>query len=188
VEFDASGDVSEYPPDLKEAMLAALADAAGLTCESARAIEVTAASVRVAATFQLSSSTAASAAAASISLSLGSAAASTTFFSIAGLSVITVVTAPTVRLEDPFGTGVFWNSPAPPPAPPAGLAGGGIVGGLLAVLLGAVAVGWGVFLYFCCWNRAAGCSEPDLPEEETPKVVDGHCTGWIPHEDAELEA
>ena len=102
VAFTVSGDVSDFTPERKTAILAALAGAAGLGSVPAGSnLTVTAASVLLEATMPVASSSAASAAVSSLSTAMATPSGATAMFAAAGVASLTVETMVSVAETTP---------------------------------------------------------------------------------------
>ena len=139
IAFTASGDVSDYTQSTQDAILAALAAAAGFDATPPDAdLAVTPASVRIVATLPTAGASQAATAQATLSAAAGSASALTALLRNAGISDVTVESAPLVAV----GTVA---APPPPVTPPeANLPIAAIAIGVLAVSLGAIGLAWRV--------------------------------------------
>lgn len=102
VSFTASGDVSDFTPERKTAILAALATAAGLGSVPLGAnLTVTAASVLVEAALPVASAAESAAAVSSLSAAMATPSAASAMFASAGVTALTVETAVTVAAVAP---------------------------------------------------------------------------------------
>ena len=113
VAFTTNGDVSDFDDTRRTKILSALSSAAGLgaTPPAGSNLTITAASVLIKASFPVASSSQAATVAASLSTALATPSAATAMFAAAGVSGLTVKTAPVISTQDP-------SIPPSPPAPP----------------------------------------------------------------------
>jgi len=138
VAFTAAGSVDDYDDDTKDAILDVLASAAGLGGDHGGKLTVTAASVRIEATFPLADADTASDAAEALEEAMGSTDAATALFADAGMS-IEVESVPKASILDANdGAEQTIDDPAEAGLPLgliAGAAGGALVVFLLVLVL-----------------------------------------------------